>query len=247
MGRMLPLIIVAMISMVVCAADCEAAARSRSGAFITGRADSVAGLVKQISTSPIIGERYARHFGVSQDKLVQYLTTNVKIVSLDKPMKSTTYYLTPSGRVVAKFRTFPKGSKMFVTSDGRALLDASCGNPLVKFLPKLPPRATPEPTSQITPVTKVEAALPQELPPPLPPVAIPPVEAPVAPAVIQPVTTAVAVPAVSISPVAKAAAPLLLGVVALHDSNSVVPEPGTILAACSILAPVVIVFRRRRP
>lgn len=254
MGRIIALIILVITSLAVCAVDCDAARHCAPGAFLATRVDSVGGLVSEVSSNPVVAQRYARHFGVSRDKLVEYLKSNVKIVVLKEPMKINTYYMMPSGRVVSKQRLFPAGASMFVTKAGQPIIDVRCGNPVIARLPRQPKapvvaKVVAPPVSE--PETRVAAAPPQVLPPPPASVVAPaaPITAPVAPVAVQPVRVALAPAPISSLPAAvRLAAPLLLGAVAVHHSSSppIVPEPGTMLGACAILAPVVFVFRRRR-
>jgi hypothetical protein len=218
---------------------------ARRGAFLNQKVDSVSDLVKQVSSDPAVAERYAKHFGTTPSQIKSYFASNLKAVTLKKPMKVTVYFINPSGKTYTVKRLLPAGTRVFATKDGQPLLEWRCGNPVTRSLVTAaePPKSTTPtpvvsvtPTVPETPVTQVagveQTATLAELPPPA--ASIPPAEliveqAPVVeavPTIVAPVDIA---PSVPIAGLGLLLLPALA--VASHDSNPpVIPEPGTLLA-----------------
>jgi len=182
------LLSIALASALISAA--AAAERAPAGSFLTHRVTSVNQLCDQMQTDPAVRLRYARHFGVSPDEITDYFAKNIKLVSLDEPLRTTTWYVGKSGKVYTKTKLFPKGTMVFADMSGKPLLSWSCGNPVTAHLPvvkkpveevKVLPTVETIAAAAITapPAPEVLATTPVAAPPPtgvfsVPPVAIPP-------------------------------------------------------------------------
>lgn len=227
---------------------------ARRGAFLNQKVDSVSALVKQVSSDPVVAQRYARHFGTTTEQIKSYFANNLRAVTLKKATKVTVYFINPSGKTYTTKRLLPAGTRVFATKDGQPLLEWRCGNPLTRSLAMAaePPKATtPTPVVAVTPTvsepptTQVagveQTATLTELPPPA--ASIPPAELIIEQApVVEAVPTAVSPADVVSVPVTEAIVPPLpiagLGllllpalVVASNGSNPpIIPEPGTLLA-----------------
>ena len=248
MGRKISLNFLVIIGMIVCMSEGAMARRQAApGSFLVSRVNNVDALVKQIAANPLVAKRYAQHFGIPAADLIPYLKSNVKIVTLTKPLKTTSYYIKSGGGVTSKKRLYPAGTTMFATLSGKPIMDVRCGNPVTKALP-LPAHAAIPETPVKPPTIKVEGVPAEVVIPPA--TASLPVTVPMQSA-IEPVTTAVSAAPVTVSPflqtTARSIAPVLLGaVVASSSVPQPVPEPGAVLAACSVLVPAAFVFRRKR-
>ncbi len=242
---------------VYAARDPELAQR---GAFLDQKVDSVSALVKQISSNPSVAARYAKHFGTTPEHIKSYFENNLRVVTLKKPIKTTVYFISPSGKPYTTKRLLPAGTRVFATKDGQPFLDLRCGNPLTKAITisATPPKSTvPEPVVSVTPtvteqpvvqVAGVEqSATLAELPPPV--ASIPPAEiiveqAPVAEAVPTVLPVEAIAPQIPVAGLGLLLLPALA--VASHDSNPPIPEPGTLLAMSMFITAAVAARRARK-
>lgn len=215
------------------------------GSFLAAKVDSVDALVKQVTSNPSVAKRYANHYGVSPDKVAAYFRANLKVVTLQKPLKTTVYFVgQKSGKIRSKTKIIPAGSKIFVGPNNTPLVDMKCGNPLHRNF--VPPPPAPIKTSEKPHVEEYRPTQ-EAFVPPAPPVQhVPPAVHQEAPPVAPHVSPLpVVAPALPLA--AKLAAPALLAVGSVHKSGgSAVPEPGAVLAALSILIPAGVIFRRRK-
>lgn len=227
------------------------ALRSRTGpgSFVPYKAESIEALVEQLNNNQSVANRYARHFGTAPDKLKQYFLNNLKLVRLEKPQKVTTYFISKHGTIMSRTCMLPKGTRTFATSDGKAILEWRCGNPLTR---RLPPHGTPiKLTTKEVPDVKV-APFAQEigtLPPILTPEVLTLASAPVAMVpTIEPMVETIAAPPVAFPPILSALAPLLLGAVAVQHSqpSPEVPEPSTLFALWTFVSGSLVVYRSRK-
>lgn len=169
--------------------------RAGRGAFIKYKVESTNGLVNQLTSNPNIAARYARHFGATEQAVIQYFRNNLKLTTLQKPKRSTVYFIGKNGSILSGTRLLPAGSRVFVNQSGQMILEWRCGNPLIKKLPEVPkqaaklstaPKVTAPPTEVASeplvppvnedPFVQVAAGGPIEigqLPPPITSVALP--------------------------------------------------------------------------
>jgi hypothetical protein len=110
--------------------------------YLDKRVNSTAELIKHIQTDPVVMDRYRRHFAMSSDEVVNYLST-LRVTKLEKDGIYTVYGVPhTSGDFHAHLRLLKKGEPVFVESDGTPVLQLVCGNPLI-LGPKKP--VTPNP------------------------------------------------------------------------------------------------------
>lgn len=151
------------------------------GSFIERSVSNPEDLARQIETDKLVGQRFARHFGMSVKDLADYVRKNLRVSQLKSTGKFTTYYMSRGERVRVHTKTFKAGRKVFVGPDGKPVLDAVCGNPLVKGLPKIEVKVEPE--QAVVPPTPVQPEPVKPEPPPVvaqlpttPPTVEPPVQ-----------------------------------------------------------------------
>jgi hypothetical protein len=204
--------------------------RARPGSYVRYSVQSVDDLVDQIINDPVVAKHYTSHYGMSATELADYFRDNLKLTTVQAPVKATTYFLSKDGRAQFKQRTLKAGKLVFVGPGGEMLLEADCGNPLTKHLPPAIKKKVMGSTETIE-LPSVEQVL-------APPVMAAP---PAAPEVVE--QTATRVPesvapiaakafAPSILNVAEAVVPALAGLSYMQNSKSspAVPEPSSLVA-----------------
>jgi hypothetical protein len=222
-----------------------AAPRTDPGSFLVYKADSVDSFVSQIASNKRVAARYARHYSMSPDKLIAYFRENIKIKTLDKPYRTTVYFMSKGNIIKKKQRVLKAGSRVFVGPNGLPLLEWRCGNPLSKKLPVVVAKDTGAPTPDWAvapaPVAEIAASAAEALPQAVPIAAAPTLA-------LQNIAPAAG--GFSLSPplmILGGALPMLIGGVAVNNSQSTpaVPEPSSILTL-AMGASGIIAYTRRR-
>lgn len=158
------------ILLLCCAVASQAAPRAAMppGSFLTKSVSNPEDLAKQIEQDKRVASRFSRHFGMPVNELAEYVRKNLRMSQLKSSGKYTTYFITKGDRILVHTKSFKAGRKVFETPDGRPVLDAACGNPLTRSLPKIvakveaeqvvveKPVAPPPPPVQETPPMVVE-------------------------------------------------------------------------------------------
>lgn len=139
--------------MALCCPVISQAAVPPPGSFLTKSVSNPEELAKLIESDKRVGERYSRHFGMSVKELAEYARKNLKVSQLKTSGKFTAYYISSGNRILVHTKSFKAGRKVFVTPDGKPVIDVVCGNPLVRSLPKI--------------VVKVETKKEEIVPPPV--------------------------------------------------------------------------------
>jgi hypothetical protein len=88
-------------------------------------------LVSQVRANKNIRDAYMRHFAMGEQELYVYLRT-LRPVRLDDASVYTIYSVPPGGELKAHDERLKKGELVFVNAEGRPVLRARCGNPLVR-------------------------------------------------------------------------------------------------------------------
>lgn len=196
-------------------------------AFLEVSAKSTSDLIQQVRTNPNIRDSYERHFQMTETELISYLRT-LRPMRLQQEQVFTIYSVPPGGELKAHTQRLRKGELVFVDANGKPVLRARCGNPLVGA----PPGVVPEETISETPPETREMEVPQaEMVPgiplamqPAPPIV--PEEVVVTPPPVTPVVTAAQ--GIPIWPLL--ALPALGGTIhGGHNVDTPVPEPMTML------------------
>lgn len=152
----------------------NAATRTDPGSFLVYKAESVDSFVTQIMSNKTVAARYARHYGISPEKLGKYFRENICIKTLDKPYMTTVYFISKGNIIKQKQRVLKAGSRVFIGPNGLPLLEWRCGNPLGTKLPPAPKpvaqTGSPAPNWAVAPAPTLEVAaaaaeaLPQAVP-----------------------------------------------------------------------------------
>ncbi|MCE5324062.1 PEP-CTERM sorting domain-containing protein [bacterium] len=222
--------------------------RTDPGSFLVYKADSVDSFVTQLTSNKRVAARYARHYGISPDKLGKYFSENICIKTLDKPYRTTVYFISKGNVIKQKQRVLKAGSKVFVGPNGLPLLEWRCGNPLGTQLPPAPKplaKASPAPDWAVAPapVLEVAAAAAEALPQAVPITA--------APALAVQDALVPAAGGLSFSEpllLLGGAIPMLIGGVAVnnHSSTPSVPEPASIVTLLVGASGIILRARRKK-
>lgn len=173
------------------------AQRMERGAFLRRPAASRQQLVNQVRQDPIVAARYSRHWKAKPAEVARYFGS-LRTARTNKTMRYPVWHVEKDGTLRAKHLTLKKGTPVFVDTQGRYVLKASCGNPLVTSIPRPTESRRPQPLvfapNEPEPVPpealvvepdlpQVEAVVPPPSLPPEVPAEIPPFEiVPVVPA-----------------------------------------------------------------
>lgn len=90
---------------------------------------------KYVAQNPDLGQRYARHFGVPQERVVSFFQSALVPHTLSQSQTLTTFGVTDSGRIYPVKTTLPAGTKVWATREGVPVLKWNCSNPLTTMLP----------------------------------------------------------------------------------------------------------------
>ena len=86
-------------------------------------------LINQVKGNSVVMDRYTRHFAMTEDEVVAFFSTLVP-GRLIKDGIYTVYGVPRDGKLHVHRRLLKKGEKVFMDSQGRAILQMRCGNPL---------------------------------------------------------------------------------------------------------------------
>lgn len=140
---------------------CAAVAQSNlpRNSYLEKRVNSTSDLVQQVQMTPVVMDRYRRHFAMSGQEVLDYLST-LHVSKLSKDGVFTVYGVPhSSGDFHAHLRLLKKGEPVFVEADGTPVLQVVCGNPLI-LGPKKP--VTPNPVVAATgPVSGMREVTPE--------------------------------------------------------------------------------------
>lgn len=204
--------------------------------YLEKRVNSTAQLIQQVQSMPVVMDRYRRHFAMSNDEVVDYLST-LRVSTLSKDGVFTVYGVPhSSGDFHSHLRLLKKGEPVFIEPDGTPVLQLVCGNPLI-LGPKKP--VTPNPLVVTTgTVEGTHDVTPEAAPAP----------SPAAPVAAVPGTGPMPEP--TYRPSSSSPLPMLLGLagsvgffISRHHSPPTVPEPMSVLVIGAGLA--VVAFRRK--
>ncbi|MDX1934135.1 MAG: DUF6777 domain-containing protein [Capsulimonadales bacterium] len=115
----------------------RAAARRPSmiDAFLDRPVDSTDELVAVLRKDLRLRRRYARHFNLPEDRIVDFVRNALIVDYLKRDRVVTNYCVTGNGRIYPLRQVFKKGTKVWALRDGTPVLRWACANPLTKRLP----------------------------------------------------------------------------------------------------------------
>lgn len=113
------------------------AAKMPKGSFLNSPVSNVQELAQQVVDDAIVAARYAKHFQTPRNAVVDYFKGNLRVGKLTKDYECTVYNITDKTDTVATKKILSAGTYVFVTLDGKPLLEGKTGNPLASTLPFL--------------------------------------------------------------------------------------------------------------
>ena len=241
-------------------------------AFLNFQVDSTSELVAELRNNRTLRQRYAKHFGIQESEVVDFVKNSLVPYRLPESRVVTVYGVNKNGRIYGVRQRMRKGTRVWATRSGEPVLKWLCANPMTRRLPRMasapivarpkPPTprvaALPVDVEQVAPSVETFVAAP-----PATPTAVAPV--PVPPPVVVPVPPVASVPIVTGGGGGGGFLPLaflpLLGLGGGGDDeqepgpgptvtpgpgpSEVIPEPGS-MALLALAAPVIGVYVRRR-
>lgn len=118
------------------------------GAFLGFQVDSTEELVAVLKQNPGLRRRYARHFGLKESEVVDFVRRALVVHRLPKARTVTNYGVTRSGRVFSTRTRLRAGTKVWATRSGVPILKWACANPLTRMLPGERLASTPRQSGQ---------------------------------------------------------------------------------------------------
>ncbi len=136
------------------------------GSFLSQQVGTVNDLVYEINNNSKVRARYARQYHMPITQVAKYFKQNLHIAQISSRYDTTDYYVRSNGTIYSHRKTLRAGSKVFALSNGRPVLQWSCGNPLSAALPDV--QVKPSKIAKLPAKKRVEVAST-----PLPPVLAP--------------------------------------------------------------------------
>jgi len=98
-------------------------------------ADSPKAFADYLSKNDVLLQRYSRHFGVSQDRVLSFVQNALVPMDLPRQETVTTFGVTKSGSIYPVRTTLPSGTRVWATREGAPVIKWNCSNPLTTALP----------------------------------------------------------------------------------------------------------------
>ncbi len=108
--------------------------------FLEGPALTTDGLVQAIRSNRVFRVSLAKHFGLSESRLISFIKDALVPFILPKDTVVSNYGITKSGLIYSKKMTLKKGTRVWATRDGKPILKWVCSNPLLAKAPVLKDR-----------------------------------------------------------------------------------------------------------
>jgi len=127
----------------------QAAPRNPAGrdSFYTVQSSTTEQLAAAVRNDSRLRRLYAKHFGVPESGIAEYIQNALVLYTLPEAQKVTTYGVRKNGTIYPVYQTLKKGTKVWATRSRMPILKWACSNPLTVKLPGTtfasPPRITP--------------------------------------------------------------------------------------------------------
>jgi hypothetical protein len=105
------------------------------GAFSPVPLPNKQALLHQLHTDARFRRNLARHFGVSETELVQYVEQNLTYYQLPRTVRTGVYGVSQSGRSFRVVQRLQKGTGVYALAGGYSVIKAACGNAIPPTLP----------------------------------------------------------------------------------------------------------------
>ena len=106
------------------------------GSFLKKPVYSAKQIADVVTSDKVVGARYSKHYRMKAVEVAESFRTNLKSSTLKRSGSYRVYFVTDSGRHIAKNVYLKAGTKVYADSAGRPVLNASCGNPMSTSLPR---------------------------------------------------------------------------------------------------------------
>jgi hypothetical protein len=103
--------------------------------FLPYNAHSLEGVIQQVENSPQLQQRYAKHFNIPPDQVVDYFRANLVESYITETRRYPVWCVRPDGRRYLIHQTFRRGERVLALRNGEPVLKWACGNPLTTTLP----------------------------------------------------------------------------------------------------------------
>jgi hypothetical protein len=127
-------------------------------AFLTYQVKTTDALVAAVRGNAALRQRYARHFGVSEAQVVDFIQNALIAYKLPSDRVVTNYGVTKAGYIYPVHTRLKKGTMVWATRSGLPVLKWACSNPLTKTLPgtkmAAKPRTTKKKKTALAPVSE---------------------------------------------------------------------------------------------
>ena len=164
--------------------------------FLRYQVDSTSELVEALRADRQLRERYARHFGIPENHVIDFVKSALVPYRLPADRIVTSYGVTRTGLIYGVRTRMHKGDKVWANRSGVPILKWLCANPLTKTLPGT--KLAKARQAKVKPKTKIAGGGP------LTPIdtenIIPIAEQPI-PSLPPVVSTAMTVPTVPVTPI----------------------------------------------
>ena len=127
--------------------------------FLRYQVDSTSELVQEVKTNATLRKRFARHFGVSEAEVVEYVRRALVPYRLPQARTVTVYGVAKNGRIYGVRQRMKKGTRVWANRSGVPILKWLCANPVTDKITPLPPQ-----TSVVAPYRAAVAPLPAAVP-----------------------------------------------------------------------------------
>ena len=109
--------------------------RAGPDSFLAFPVETTAELAATLRSDPALRKRYARHFGVGEAEIVDYVARALVPYRLPRARTMTVYGVTRSGRIYPVRTRLPRGTRVWATRSGVPVLKWLCSNPFTRTLP----------------------------------------------------------------------------------------------------------------
>lgn len=100
--------------------------------YLVYTVDTVPDLIAQIKKYPVVSDRFERHFGMTQDEIIDYFKT-LRLSRLSKAGIYTVYNVpATTGELRSQQHALKAGYRVWVNEDGKPILVHICGNPMTR-------------------------------------------------------------------------------------------------------------------
>jgi hypothetical protein len=107
------------------------AQRVPPNSYLAKPVSTTSDLVRHVNSNPVVLSRYMRHFQMTQQQLIAFLST----LRVDTLMEATYFEIfgvPKSGELKGRKRLLKRGEKIFVDANSVPILKWDCGNPLLR-------------------------------------------------------------------------------------------------------------------